>query len=657
MENKLHSTKSQRWRSSLGLMCLLVALVVGVGAVQNLPAWRVDLTEDQLYTLTEGSRTILENIEETVTLELFFSDKASQELPQLRDYAKRVRELLEEYALVSDGKVALTVIDPEPFSDEEDRAAEYGLQGVPATAGGDAIYFGLVGKVKIEGNDDADSQQVIGFFNPERESFLEYDISQLIYRLANSSPIVVGLLTDVSAVGGYDYVRRQPSETWLVIEQLQKLATVRKLDSQLDAIDQDVDVLMVIHPSGLPEKTLYAIDQYVLAGGKAMVYVDPHFEMAAGGMMAMPATNSSDLPELFKVWGVEYDPLQVIGDAKWAMRLSSGDDSLPLPHLGVLALQSESLLADDITTANLESINVATVGAIKASGEAQTRFTSLLTSSDLAMPMASSQFVTLRDHGQLLKKFEPTGEVFTFAARVQGPAVSAFPGGKPKEEEADGLGSAEGSDASAEGTTHSDPDTSSSESQGDVAHLSESQGDINVIIVADTDILTDRLWVQVSNFFGQRVAAPWANNGDFIINVVENLGGSKELISVRSRGKYSRPFERVEALELTAAKRFREQEQLLIEKLEGLESKIQQLSQDESGKAVLKLGDEQQVEIKAFEQEKLKIRKELRQVQHQLNKDIEALERQMKLVNIALVPGFLTLGVIGLAFARSRRRR
>jgi len=656
--SKEYSTKGQGVRSGLGLAGLLVALVLIMGGVQNLPAWRADLTEDRLYTLSDGTRAILKKMEQPVTLELFFSDKASQELPQLRDYAKRVRELLQEYSLVSGGKIRFNIVDPEPFSEEEDKAAEYGLQGIPATVGGDAIYFGLVGQLSTaeEGGESEAERQVISFFNQEREAFLEYDISQLIYRLADSSPTVVGVLTNENAMGGYDFAQRRPGETWLVIEQLQKLATVRKLDTQLQQVDDDVDVLMVIHPIGLSEQTRYAIDQYVLGGGKALIFVDPHFEMAAGGMMAMPAASSSDLPTLFRAWGISYDPGQVVGDAKWALRLAAGDNNLPLPHLGILGLQSDSLVNGDITTSNLETINVATVGALAASPDANTRFTALLSSSDLAMPMASSQFVALRDHSQLLKTFEPTGEHYTLAARVQGPAGTAFPEGRPKSP-------AENSGAETEeGAAATDIESGGESAGGETAspdseHLAESKEDINVLIVADTDLLTDRLWVQVSNFFGQRVAAPWANNGDFVANAVENLGGSADLISVRSRGTYSRPFERVDELELKAAQRFREQEQLLIEKLEELETKIRQLSQDESGQAVVTLTPEQQAEVEAFGQKKLQIRKELRQVQHQLNRDIEALEWRMKLINIALVPGLLTLGVVGLALSRARRRR
>lgn len=672
--SKEHSTKGQGLRSGLGLAGLLVALVLVVGGVQNLPAWRADLTEDRLYTLTDGTRAILSKMEQPVTLEFFFSDKASQELPQLRDYAKRVRELLQEYSLVSGGKIRLSIVDPEPFSEEEDKAAEYGLQGVPASVGGDAVYFGLVGYGSSDTDDGEAKRQVISFFNQQREAFLEYDISQLIYQLADSSPTVVGVLTNENAMGGYDFARRQPGETWLVIEQLQKLANVRKLNTNLERIDDDVDVLMVIHPNDLSEQSRYAIDQYVLGGGKALIFVDPHFEMAAGGMMAMPAANSSDLPALFKAWGISYNPTRVVGDAKWALRLAAGDNNLPLPHLGILGLQSDSLIADDITTANLETINMATAGALAATPNARTRFTALLSSSDLAMPMASSQFVALRDHSQLLKTFEPTGEHYTLAARVQGPASTAFPDGRPKAPADDNGAEADAGEVDQEEVdqekvdqeqvgkekTAADDDSEPAVAEApspDSEHLTESKGDINVLIVADTDLLTDRLWVQVSSFFGQRVAAPWANNGDFVANAVENLAGSADLISVRSRGKYSRPFERVDELELKAAQRFREQEQLLIEKLEELETKIRQLSQDESGQTVLTLTPEQQAEVEAFGQEKLEIRKELRQVQHQLNRDIEALEWRMKLINIVLVPGLLTLGVVGLAMSRARNRR
>ncbi|TQV85623.1 ABC transporter [Exilibacterium tricleocarpae] len=610
----------QWWLSGAGLALLAVVLVAGAGLIQQLPYWRLDLTQDRLYTLSEGSRQILADINEPIALSFFFSDQVAQQFPRQREFARRVRELLEEYASLSGGKLTLEVVDPEPFSTAEERAAEAGLQGLPGGAGSFAVYFGLLG------TNAAGEQQVISLFSLQREAFLEYDISQLIYRLDNAKPAVVGVIASLEVFGGFDVRTRQPAPPWLVIEQLQQLTRVRALDPTTVAIDADVDVLLIIHPRELSAPTRYAIDQFVLRGGRALIFVDPHAEMA------LPGAGRSALPALFAAWGVAFDPEQVLGDSKWALRLATAEDKLPLPHLGLFGLQDDALHRDDIVTADLENINLATAGSVAPAPGATTRWVPLLTSSDSAMPMASDKFANLRDHGKLLQGFVPTGQRYTLAARVRGPVSSAFPEGPPAAPDAAGP-------------------------TGQTPHLQASQRDINIVVVADTDMLSDRLWVQVSDFFGQRVAAPWANNGAFVINAVENLSGSADLISVRSRGTYTRPFEVVERLQRVATERFQEQEQILMDKLEQLEVQIQQLSQTEQGEMVLESDAAQRQDIKAFELEKLQVRRDLRQVQHQLRKDIGALETRLLLINAALVPGLLTLGAIGLAWMRRRRRR
>lgn len=616
------------WFSGTGLAALLVVLVAGAGLIQHLPYWRADLTEDALYTLSPGSRKILAEIDQPITLSLFFSEKVAREFPQQRDFARRVRELLNEYVLYSDGRLKLEIIDPEPFSEAEDLAAEAGLQGVPGGAGSFAIYFGLLGK------NAAGDEQVISFFNLQREAFLEYDISQLVYRLNHPQSTVVGVIASVDVFGGSDRGGGQP---WLVIEQLRQLAEVRDLGRSPQWLDTDVEVLVVIHPRDLDPGSRYAIDQFVLRGGKALVFVDPHAEVAAAAGMAGPAAGSSDLPALLAAWGVSFDAGRVIGDSKFALRLAAGDDNLPLPHVGILGLQDEALHGSDIITADLENINVATAGSIAPLAGATTTWLPLLSSSDMAMPMASERFAGLRDHGKLLRDFVPSGERYTLAARVRGPVRSAFAGGRPPP--AAGEGGADSAAAPA------------------APHLHESVRDINIIVVADTDMLTDRLWVQVSNFFGRRVAAPWANNGAFVINAVENLGGSADLVSVRSRGSHWRRFEVVDELQRRAAERFQQQEQLLLGRLEELESKIQQLSHSGQGEMLLELSDAQRHEVRAFERQRLAVRKQLRQVQHQLHKDIETLEANLMLINTALVPGVLTLAALVLAWVRGRRRR
>lgn len=608
--------------TGVGLLIVALVLLTGVFLIKLLPAWRLDFTDDNLYTLSEGSESIVKKLSEPVELSLYFSDEATREIPQLRDYAERVEELLGEFALHNSDRLTVQTIDPEPFSEAEDRATRAGLQSVPAGPGGESIFFGLVGT-----NSNGD-EETIGFFDPSREQFLEYDISQLIYRLAHLEPTVVGVLTSLQPFGGFDFTTQRSTGPWVVIQQLRRTADVRQLSPTLEMIEDNVDLLLVIHPGELPDATLYAIDQFVLAGGKAMVFVDPHSEAGAASAPSRTA-NSSDFARLLEAWGVDYDPTQILGDGKWAMRLPAGSGGVPRPHLAYLGVGPESMDPENVTTAELETVNFALAGYLSPAESASTVFEPLIFSSELAMPIAADRFIGLLNHGDLLSDFQPTGERYTLAARVRGPVTSAFSDGAPETETGD---------------------------EETAEHLAGSVEDISVVVVADTDLLTDRLWVQINNFFGQSVAAPWANNGDFVGNSVDNLAGSADLISIRSRGAYARPFTVVEDLQRQAGERFREQEQLLKNELDQLEQNIQQLSQNEEGQIVLELNPEQQAEIQRFEERKLAVRRELRQVQHQLNRDIEALETRLKAINIALVPGLLTLGVIALAWLRRRKR-
>lgn len=668
VSNKSNATpnKKQRWwQTGVGLMVLAVLLVLGVLVLKQLPPWRLDFSEDKLFTLSEGTRSILKNLQQDVQLDLYFSEQATLELPQLRDYATRVRELLHEYELVSGGKVKLNVIDPEPFSEAEDSATEAGLQGVSSHAGSDSIFFGLVGSANVgdaasSDEDTVTTQEVISFFNPDRESFLEYDLSQLVYRVANTNPTVVGVITSAPVFDGMDFSSQRRTESWLIISQLQQLAEVRELDQDSDVIDADVNILLIIHPQDLPDKTLYAVDQFILGGGKAVIAVDPHAELIAAsqGMMGMMAPSSSNLEKLFSAWGVQYDDTQVVADAEWALRLPSGDRGIQLPHLGIIGVGESSLNHDDIATAELETVNFATSGFFRLSDSATVEMMPLISSSDKAMPMASSKFIQLQNHGELLRDFVPTGEIYPLVARVRGEVPSAFPEGPPSVADKTNVSAEENSDVTENATNATNAtDTGAATKNIIPSHLNKSDGNINVVLFADTDVLTDRLWVQVSNFFGQRVAAPWANNGDLFSNVVESLAGSSELINVRSRGTFARPFTVIQDLELAAAERFQTQEQVLVDKLDELEQRIQQLSQDQNGAAVIQLNPEQAEEIRKFEQEKLGIRKELRQVQHQLNQDIEALQTRLMFYNILLIPGLIVLAAVAMAWFNARRRR
>jgi len=601
--------------SGAGLLLIALAflafnLVAGLAFTDA----RLDLTEQKLYTISDGTKTILSELDEPINLYFFYSDKSAKNLVALRNYAKRVEEMLKAYERAADGKIKLHIVDPEPFSEDEDKAAEFGLQAVPLSQGGDQLYFGLAGTNSLDGT------QVIPFFQLDQEEFLEYEISRLVQSLAKPERPVVGVLSGLQINGGFDMMARQPTPPWMVMEEIRQLFQIESLKADIDLIPEKVSVLLLVHPKQLPQQTLYAIDQFVLRGGKLLAFVDPYSEADTGmDMEGMGGGDkSSDLAPLFKAWGLRLQPGKVLGDGSYAMAVNMGEAQRPVRHAAWLNLPKKALDQEDVSTSGLENLTLATAGILEPIEGAKTTFIPLVQSSEYAMPLDAQRFAMLRNPEELIRGLEPTGERYTVAARISGPAQSAFP---------DGI-------------------------EGHKDGLKEAKS-INVIAMADTDLLTDRMWVQVQDFFGQRVPQPFADNAGFAINALDNLAGSDALISVRSRGRFSRPFEVVESLQREAEVRFREKEEDLQKRLADTEQKLAALQQQDPTKA-LELTPEQQATVQQFLQEKLKIRKELREVRYQLNADIEALGRTLKFANIALVPLLLTLGVLALWLWRRR---
>lgn len=609
----------------------LVALVVCTGLLSTLPAWRLDLTDDDLYTLGDGSTQLVSQLSEPITLNLYFSRSLAGDLPQLKDYAQRIEDLLFEYQALNPRNFIVNVIDPKPFSEAEDNVTAAGLQGAPVTLGGDSLYLGLIA------SSDGAEPQIISFFNPERERFLEYDISQIVYRLGQVSPIAVKVLSGVQMFGGYDFASQRSTAPWAVVEQLGGVAQVEEIHSPQTAID--ADVLMIVHPQGLDDTTLYAIDQYLLSGGKAMIFVDPHAEINA---RTPGQADSSSLSSLFEAWGLEYNQQEIVGDSQWGMRISTGRQGPALPHVGIIGLPVESMNGDSVMTADLESINLASSGHLVLREGSELSFEPLITSSTQSMLIGSEHYAGIQDHGTLLANFEATPEAYTLAVQLSGRVNSAFTSA-PK--------------VALEQGQESEPLADDGAAQETVSvELADhrASGDIQLIVVADVDLLSDRLWVQVSNFFGQQVVVPWANNGDLVMNAVENLGGSQSLISLRSRGQYARPFEVVNQLRTSAAEEFKQQEQVLLQRLEELEARIASLTPAADGQGQPMLSEAQQGEIEAFEAQRLETRKQLRQVQHHLNQSIEALESKLRWLNMGLMPLLLLVVMMVVLFYRRR---
>ncbi|MEM1092346.1 MAG: Gldg family protein [Pseudomonadota bacterium] len=618
------------------LAVLFVALLFVVSLVFR--GARFDLTENNLYSVSQGTRNILASIDEPLNLYLYFSDSVSKDVPGLtpyRDYSRRVRDTLTEFASYAGGNLNLQVIDPLPFSEAEDAASAAGLTGFPANSAGDTFFFGLVATNAVEG------RETVAFFDPNKEAFLEYDLAKLIYNLNQVRTPVIGVMSTLPINRGFDPATRQMREPWIVLQQAEQLFEVRQVAPTVNSIDPEIDVLAVVHPKDLTDATTYAIDQFVLRGGKLAVFVDPQAEMdipadaQTNPQAAMFAERSSDLSKLLETWGVAYDAKQVVLDRTYGLQVSAGPGRRPVRHVGILSIDTAGMNGDDVTLAELTTINVSQSGHLAKKPDAEVEFESLLTTSEDSMSVSSDRVRFMTDPSSLLDGFAPTGQNYTLAARVRGTFSSAFPDGAPPAEPV-------------EGEEPAAPPTAE--------HLVAATAPNDILVVADTDILSDRLWAQAQSFLGQRLISAFANNGDFIINSLDNLTGSSDLISIRGRATSQRPFTRVQELQRQAEARYQATEQQLEQQLQETERKLTELQAGRDDNNPLILTPEQQTELARFQDERLRIRQELRQVQSNLRGDIESLGTWLKVINIGLVPLLVTLFALTIAWRRARRR-
>ena len=616
-------------------LVVAIALFLGINIIANqtLTRQRLDVTKDGLHTLSDGTRNILNQIDEPITIRYYFSAKQFASVPEFATYGKRVRDLLDEYVAASGGKIQLLVFDPEPFSETEDQAAGFGMEPVPLNASGERGFLGLVG------TNSTDDEIPIPMMSPEREGSLEYDLTKMVYSLSNPKKRVIGLLTGLPVVSNQPdpTTGQMASREWGVITLLREVYDVKELDEKNPKIDDEIDTLVIIHPKEFSDKALYTIDQFVIKGGRAIVFVDPlaeedRPERNPNAPMAMPEM-SSNLEPIFEKWGVSVATDKIAADIDAAVRVSFRSDSGPseVEYLPWLQLTGDSLNQDDFVTNELNSINVGSSGALVATEDATTTLTPLIQTGPNSGLIERNAIIFVRDPAALLESFEPSGGRVTVAGRVSGIVETAFPDGMPLTEE-------------------------ESRAPDDAGFVAKSATPINVIVVADTDILADRFWVRYQNFLGMQMPQAFANNADFLINSIDNLGGNDDLISLRSRGEYARPFVVVQQIRRDAEAQFRDQERALQEKLKEAEAKLQQLQGQRDDGGEYMLSPEQRNEINSFRKEQLKTRKELRAVQHDLRKNIEKLGSMLKFINIGLIPILISIFAIGISIYRFRHQ-
>jgi ABC-type uncharacterized transport system involved in gliding motility auxiliary subunit len=650
--------------AGLGLAAVIL-LCLNLTSTIGLRSWSADLTQDRLFTISKGTKEILKSVDEPIDAHLYFSRNLAEASPDVARYFDRVRTLFEQYRDISGGKLKLSVLDPEPFSDAEDKAEAAGLKGLRLNAEGEVGYFGLVA------TNATDNQETIPFFSPDRESFLEYDVTKLVYALAHPKKHTIGLMTSLPLDGGQSPMRNQPTPPWLMMGQIREFFDVKKIDQDVTQIPAGLDVLMVAQPTKLTPQAAFAIDQYALKGGKVLMFIDPVSESAEMQMLKDQGNGRDELAKLLKGWGVNFDPKQVAADVRHARRVQfnggQNGEGMVTDFVAWLGLDKTDINPNDVLAAGIEQINLASAGVLSKVDGAPIDFSPILETSSDAEIVPTQKVGFGADPLALLRNYVAGGHKLVLAARLSGVANSAFPDGAPKTAAADSkkAGDKAADSKPADTTAAASADASKTKGAETAKPATEqkatddhaTKGKINVIVVADTDLLADQFWVN-RNVMGQDVVIPTAHNAAFVVGALENLSGSDALIALRGRGVKERPFTLVEDLRRSAEQKFRAKEEALEGKLKSAQDELQKIqASGQGGDTGVILTDQEQQAVEKFRGEVLDTRRELRKVKLALRENIDDLEGWLKFANIAFVPLMLGAAAAGLSWRRTRRRR
>ncbi|MEM7775191.1 MAG: Gldg family protein [Pseudomonadota bacterium] len=578
---------------------------------------RVDLTENSLYSLSSGTRTLLSKLNEPIHMRLFLSKDLVQQAPQLAAYASRVQSMLDAYRDLSGGRITLEVIDPKPFSDAEDRAVGLGINRIRLTGASNEIFFGLAATNSTNGRGQ------IGVFSPDREPFLEYDLTRLVAELGQPKKPVIAVIDGIALSG--NPMARQPESQ--ILAQLRELFAVEALRGDIDALPENTRVLLIAHPRRLSDRTLYTIEQWVMSGGATMVFVDPHAETQPGLRPGMPPTNpKSDFSKLFEAWGVAFDTSKAVGDPTYALRTQRniGGRVAEVANLPWLALRKPSFASDEAILAQLSSLVFTTAGSFKATSKDVKLIPLVSASSDAGLLPAADAARQGGDPRELYTKLEKQETPLIVAARLDGKISTAFDKGKPKDSKYEGK------------------------------HLTAPQGKLNVILVGDADMLSDRNWVRRRNVLGQQVTEAFSNNGPFVLNAIEQMSGGTVLADLRGRGVSWRPFEKIQDLEKRAEARYLQKQQQLLAKLREAETRLRQLSSTATKDGEL-ISAESEKAINQFRSELLSTRAQLRQVQFNLRSEVDHLKSWITMLNVGMFPAIFAALALAFAFRRPRK--
>lgn len=615
---------------------LLIALNVLLGATRL----RVDLTKEKAYTLSEGTRAVLTGLDTPVKIR-FYVSQSVQSTPEavfLKSYARKVEDLLAEYKQIARGRLVLEKYDPKPDSDAEDSARLDGIEGVPLP-NGERFYLGLAVSV-------LDVKENLPFLPPNEERLLEYKLTRAISRVVNPDKPVIGVMSALPVFGMpanpmMMQMGQRGQEPWAFITELQNNFTVRRVELNTDRIDDAIKVLVVIHPRAITETAEYAIDQFLMRGGKLIAFLDAASlvdSQQANPMMGRMPGGGSSLDKLLTAWGIKFEPSLCVADLRYKMQLG-GRAGAPQEAPTYLSITPEGINADDIVTSQLDNIWYFSGGAFSGTPANGLKQTVLLKSSPDSQLVDG--FLANLSSDAILKEFKPSGKEHALAIRLTGRFKTAFPNGKP----ADKKENASGGDAEKKDETKP-ADTS----------LKESQQETTVILVGDADMLSD-------NFTLRRFASPFGTlamamnaNLNFAQNAVEQLAGDQRLIAVRSRATLNRPFTRVKKMEAAARMRYQDELARLEQSKTEAQQRINELQAQKKDKSQrFILSPEQEQELLRFQKTVAETNKKLRQVQKDLRRDVDALQRRLTWLNIAAMPLAVTLcGVVLAAIKRKR---
>ena len=651
------SSRSIAWWAiaMAGILLLTTNLLVG-NWFRN---WRADLTEDGLYSISQSTRKVLSSLDEPITMQVYYTKALGEQAPQYGAHFQRVRALLERYRDMSRGRLRLTFINPQSFSDAEDRAVGSGLKGIRLNSEGDMAYFGLIA------TNTTDNVERIEFFAPERERFLEYDLTKLVNTLSQPKKKVVGLISGLQLEGGpgNPMTRGQPQPPWAILGQIREFFELKTLQQDVKEIPADVDTLMIVQPNGLTPQAALAIDQFALKGGRILAFIDPVPEIARVLSMGRDVPPPTEFKKLIEAWGITLDTSKVAADISQARRVQfgggQGQQASVTEYVVWLSLDKRALEPNDSVLAQIETLNTASMGSLGVAEKSSLKLQPLLQTTERGALVDADKVSMRPDPLGLLRGYQPGGKRLVLAGRYNGDVRTAFPNGieppaDPKDEK---------KDEASDGEKKPDDDVAKAKAEAEKKAAEAAKpkptppavtaGKLNAIVVADTDILHDQFWLDERDFLGQKIQVPLAHNAVLVVNALENLTGGEALRDLRGRGVKPRPFTVVDEIKRDAEKQFREKEQTLQARLKDAQEKLEGVQQKGEGGNVI-LTDKDRETIEKFKGEMLSTRRELRDVKLSLNQDIDRLGSTLKFINIAAVPLLIGLGAIGLAIMRRR---